>query len=314
MDCSGLPLMSLVRLATTRASFVCSSCIKAKAGEKLPDVTNEIKVILEQERASKTKLKPAGEPQQTKIQEPPSSPASLVLGTQAESESLTTSAASGWDAPMQAQQTGVESSGQKSPTSRGQTGSRKTRERRRRAEKKDSVCKYYGRGTCKHGQKGEGCHYSHPKKCIKFMRFAREEGRSCRDKSCTYYHPPLCRLNESGRLCTREKCKFFHRKAVAAKFSKQRVPKKPTQNQQQLPRSYVEAARGALSSSAFSSAVEKMDSLSSGSGNNHARTTDDYSQMDFRLLQEQMTRMEKQLRYLLDVRDRHTETRGCLCR
>ena len=47
MDCSGLPLMSLVPLATMRASFVCRSCIKAKAGDKLPDVTNEIKKILE---------------------------------------------------------------------------------------------------------------------------------------------------------------------------------------------------------------------------------------------------------------------------
>ena len=323
MDCSGLPLMSLVRLATTRALFVCGSCIEAKAGDKLSDVTNEIKGILEQERASKTKLKQAEELQQAdgsnvEIQEPPASLTSLAStsGTQTESGSLMTGAASGWDALTQTQQSGVESSGETSPATGDQTGSRKTRlrERGKRAEKKDAICKYYGRGICKYGQKGEGCHYSHPKKCIKFMRFAREESRGCRDKSCTYYHPSLCRLNETGRLCTREKCKFFHRKAAATKFSKQRTPKKPTQNQGQVPRPYREAARGALPSSSFPPVVERMDNPSARPENYHAGETENYSQKDFRLLQEQMTRMEKQLRYLLDVRDRHTETRGCLCR
>ena len=54
--CSGLPLVALICLATTRAPFVCSACTKSKAGEKLADVTEEIEGILEQERAARHKL------------------------------------------------------------------------------------------------------------------------------------------------------------------------------------------------------------------------------------------------------------------
>ena len=321
-------MMSLIRLATTRASFVCSSCVKTKAGDKLSDVTEEIQRLLEQERANKVKLDQSGGSQaagidSAGIEEPPASPAPQLLDSQTETQSIVADDDS-WAASGRMRQTELSSSirspgGQQSPARsnqrrdggdqrESQQQSGVLAQRKPLPERKNAICRYYGNGTCKYGQKGEGCKYSHPKKCLKYMRFARDEERGCNSRSCSYYHPPLCRLVESGRTCTRQRCKYFHRQA-ATKLHKRKRQTRSNHTQRPVPGSYAEAVT-AVPSSVFPPTVDS----NSGYRGNQARAADESHQTDFRLLQEQMARMEKQLRYLLDVRDRQADTQRCLCR
>ena len=34
-------------------------------------------------------------------------------------------------------------------------------------KKSTSICSFYEKGVCKHGRKGENCHYQHPQMCRK---------------------------------------------------------------------------------------------------------------------------------------------------
>ena len=84
--------------------------------------------------------------------------------------------------------------------------------------RKEDICRYYKRGTCRHGwngAKGEGCQFEHPKMCFKYLKNGTHRIGGCTKKSkCLYYHPPLCKNSMAKRECANERCKFMHLKGT----------------------------------------------------------------------------------------------------
>ena len=73
------------------------------------------------------------------------------------------------------------------------------------------VCRHYLTKTCKYGVIGDGCNFSHPKKCRKYLTHGDKSSRGCtKGKKCDFFHPPLCWSSVKTGECTREKCKFQH--------------------------------------------------------------------------------------------------------
>ena len=77
------------------------------------------------------------------------------------------------------------------------------------------LCKFYVYKKCKHGAKGNGCPFAHPKKCFKFCSDGTHKKRGCnKGKECTFFHPPLCRSALKNRVCDKQDCKFHHVKGT----------------------------------------------------------------------------------------------------
>jgi hypothetical protein len=72
----------------------------------------------------------------------------------------------------------------------------------------DKVCGFYSRSCCKFGSKGEGCSYSHPNKCFKWLK--RGLSGCSKGADCEYYHVKLCKSAAKGAECTNEKCTLPH--------------------------------------------------------------------------------------------------------
>lgn len=80
------------------------------------------------------------------------------------------------------------------------------------------ICRYYRKGGCKYGIKGEGCSYSHPKSCPKLFRHGLDKklGFTMGSK-CTYFHPTICRNSIRSLKCFNENCRFPHIKGTIRK-------------------------------------------------------------------------------------------------
>ena len=72
------------------------------------------------------------------------------------------------------------------------------------------VCKFYKTSSCKHGVNGTGCKFSHPKKCIKFLKHGEKAGGCKKKGECERYHPPLCWNSVNYGTCHHKKCTFHH--------------------------------------------------------------------------------------------------------
>ena len=82
-------------------------------------------------------------------------------------------------------------------------------------QNKSVLCKYYARKNCKHGPKGVGCSFDHPKKCFKYTRHGPNKKHGCtKGKDCQYYHPPLCNNSVKSGICRRKDCHFHHLKGT----------------------------------------------------------------------------------------------------
>ena len=84
----------------------------------------------------------------------------------------------------------------------------------------DKVCGFYSRSCCKFGSKGEGCSYSHPNKCFKWLK--RGLAGCSKGADCEYYHIKLCKSAAKGADCTNDKCTLPH---VAKPTNKKPVEK-----------------------------------------------------------------------------------------
>ena len=338
--CSGLSRLSMVRLAITRASFDCGSCIRTRAGEKLEEVLREIDQLVELEKTNSNSTSASGDsqasdtstvlsPERTAPSAPSASqlPPTQELGEVAQSRDDETWASVGLEesgstgrnvrsavqreggpAPCSgsmdrpARQLSRRSRGGGSPSRGKQTSA--TRKRDSLQEEGRRVCKYYKMGNCKFGQKGDECKFDHPRKCYKFMRFGVAEGRGCKNKKCIYFHPPLCRATEEGRLCKSVNCKYFHRRDAKVKQRKlesanRRLTKVPKSTRV----SYVERTDLENQSQGLNKGDIQEGREQVGPTYASVLSSSSCAGPDFRLLQQQLERMERQIRYLLDVRD-----------
>ena len=95
-----------------------------------------------------------------------------------------------------------------------------------KTEKSKTVCRFFRRGTCKHGLRGNDCNYSHPKMCSKFLQHGTRQPHGCnRGKSCKQFHPLMCMDSLKKSECLNEKCTYNHIKGT------RRLPKLVKNNQ-----------------------------------------------------------------------------------
>ena len=332
LACSELPRVCLVRLALTRASYSCSTCIKAKAGDKWPEVLKEIDTILceEKEKIDKTNSS------QESDGEPPASPlapsAFQVLLSPRPEAAVGSGSCVDWAAPVVEQSTVASGTKMLSASKRrrdphslqpvvpgisrgdGAAPAAGHGDNTGRSKKK-SFCRYYKSDRCKFRQKGEGCRYEHPKKCIKFLRFRNDAQRGCNYSSCSFFHPPLCRLVESGKICNRQKCRYLHRKTALTVVNKNktRTNVAAPEGRKVGRASYAEVTTAAASSRSSRGDCEPVPGVFDL---NHGQNSDEIRKhkLNFHLYHEQLMRIDRQVRQLLDVRDQRRILGPCACR
>ena len=332
VSCSGLPGLFLVRLAVTRATFACSECIRAKAGDKLREILSEI----DSYRTPKSSRESTNDDESQEAADGDSSPQDIPSAPP-ESQMPSTQLLLAGDEPadlrdwVSLEQRGAESErnagggelpGTEGGESRRQTrppGMRETKSRNtnqgatsKRTER--AVCRYYKSGSCKFGPRGKNCKFAHPKKCYKFLRYGSDDKRGCRTSTCEYYHPPLCRGTEDGRGCRRENCRYYHRRAEEDKCLRnskenKRNSVRKERDMEPDPRLLWEEKRlekpvnyAAVVSGGATPNVERAEPPETFTGRN---VMDGYRvhRSDFRLLQDQMTRMERLLAHLMSMGD-----------
>ena len=82
-------------------------------------------------------------------------------------------------------------------------------------QNKKILCKHYVWKKCRHGSKGIGCSFDHPKKCFKFLKNGSVAKHGCnKGKNCQYFHPPLCRTSVKNGVCANTDCHFHHLKGT----------------------------------------------------------------------------------------------------
>ena len=92
---------------------------------------------------------------------------------------------------------------------------------------KPPICKYYKNGNCKHGRKGDGCNFDHPKACRKLMQHGNKGQRGCKDgRNCIDFHPRMCADSITKGECFNNKCTFVHVKGTKRKKKVHEGPKK----------------------------------------------------------------------------------------
>ena len=80
---------------------------------------------------------------------------------------------------------------------------------------KEQICLHYQRNQCRYGYKGSECAYSHPKKCILWVK---KGIRGCvKGTHCEYYHPKICHSSARDKTCYKESCKLSHLPGTARK-------------------------------------------------------------------------------------------------
>ena len=54
---------------------------------------------------------------------------------------------------------------------------------------KSNICNRYRNNNCEHGLKGNGCRFSHPKRCSKLMNHGTKAGKGCNlGRNCPHFH------------------------------------------------------------------------------------------------------------------------------
>ena len=81
--------------------------------------------------------------------------------------------------------------------------------------KVETVCRFFRRGTCKHGLRGTECRYQHPQMCRKFTQHGTRQPHGCNlGKSCKLFHPLMCLDSLRKSECLDEKCTYQHIKGT----------------------------------------------------------------------------------------------------
>ena len=82
-------------------------------------------------------------------------------------------------------------------------------------DKSKVICRFFRNRKCKHGIKGIGCKFTHPKICSKFTQHGTRQPRGCKlGKKCPDFHPKMCINSLRKGECFDESCKFSHVKGT----------------------------------------------------------------------------------------------------
>ena len=88
-------------------------------------------------------------------------------------------------------------------------------ERNENQRHKEKLCKFYKKGICKHGIKGQNCKYDHPKTCRKLLMHGNKGTRGCKEgRDCNDFHPRMCANSIKMGECYQQNCPFMHIKGT----------------------------------------------------------------------------------------------------
>ena len=83
------------------------------------------------------------------------------------------------------------------------------------SEKSASICRYFRRGTCRHGLRGTECKFSHPKMCRKYLQHGTRQPTGCNlGKRCKFFHPLMCMDSLRKSECYNDDCTYHHVKGT----------------------------------------------------------------------------------------------------
>ena len=187
LRCSRLPEYQLIRLAVSQISYNCSNCVATKDlqgdGEKLKIETAMIQELIAKE---------------VSIIDLDTSSNDTVVNTGQNGENGTVN-------ELEPHVNGVNDTnhGIISPAPNNNSGGDDASTNRR------PNCRYYLRQSCKHGRKGTGCKFEHPKLCFKYIKNGDLRGGCKEGSSCSFVHPKLCNSYKT-RVCKRKNCSYFH--------------------------------------------------------------------------------------------------------
>ena len=86
----------------------------------------------------------------------------------------------------------------------------------KKKDKKQITCKFFAKGSCRHGLSGEGCNYDHPELCRKFTEHGTRQPRGCnKGKQCKHFHPQMCLNSLRTGKCLSQHCRYRHIKGTA---------------------------------------------------------------------------------------------------
>ena len=101
-------------------------------------------------------------------------------------------------------------------------------------EVKERICRYFNKGTCRHGYHGKNevngvkaCKYAHPRVCKRWIDHgaSRQGQQGCMEgRDCQYFHPIICKYSLKDRTCPNipdkeTKCKMgYHLKNTKFKI------------------------------------------------------------------------------------------------
>ena len=96
---------------------------------------------------------------------------------------------------------------------------------------KKDICRFYIKGTCRYGLRGNNCPYDHPQACKKLLNFGTSGNLGCdKGNTCSFYHPKMCQDSIMKQECYNNDCKLVHRKGTKRKptYNKQETMAKET--------------------------------------------------------------------------------------
>lgn len=101
------------------------------------------------------------------------------------------------------------------------------------APKKKAMCRFFKKGSCKHGSDGKTngeCKFDHPNVCEKYTNYGKFSRYGCNDQECDKVHPKICYKGVNTGACYDKYCKYFHGSCIKRKRDK------PLENPQRLHR------------------------------------------------------------------------------
>ena len=80
---------------------------------------------------------------------------------------------------------------------------------------KAKICKFYAKGSCKHGRKGSNCKFQHPEVCRKLLKFGNKSQKGCnKGTKCSKFHPRMCSSSIINKVCFNHRCTYTHVKGT----------------------------------------------------------------------------------------------------
>ena len=198
LSCTGLPEYQLVRLIVTSASYACMKCVETSETD-VETYASELGKI-NQCKGREKKLREAGHSNDS-IDVLLEANDSVVdpCGDQNRNTINRESTATSNDANE------VNRPSEPPSTNHDQ--------RPNVMQTPDAICQDYIMKKCRYGKSGKNggtCRRSHPKLCLKYLRFGNRDNGCSQAQNCRFHHPKLCWQFNKNRECKRINCAFYH--------------------------------------------------------------------------------------------------------